>query len=198
MKVIVLCFVILASVYADQCKPKYHFWRPYNGTIPTDAFLAGTDDNGRQNYVAKIVPLDKYQWTVPQQIRQNWSYIDFSWCCGGYNPVRIDKAIEILCVDKPNTITWEKVDRYADELKPRCCLVEGGIGLYDGKIYFPYIGKAVRDGINYIGRTYVDRSWDGVHIMNGTTSTKILSDFEVLTYDCEKNTSEAGAVLTLN
>ncbi|KAK9875668.1 hypothetical protein WA026_009464 [Henosepilachna vigintioctopunctata] len=188
MKVIIISVFIFASVSADQCRPRNYYWRPFNGSIPNDAFLAGTDLNGKKNYVAKIIPLDSYSWTVPELIKEDWAYIDFSWCCGGSSPlIRVDKAIEILCTENQASLQWQEVEKHADELKPRCCLVEGGIGATKGHIYIPYIGRVVQKGHNFIGRTYTDRSYKGLHIMNGTVSRQILKDYEVLTYHCDDN-----------
>ncbi|KAL3265970.1 hypothetical protein HHI36_010158 [Cryptolaemus montrouzieri] len=188
--VIFVSVLIIATVLAQKCKPKYHFWRPYNGTIPNDAFLAGVDEDGRRNYVAKIIPLDEYLWTIPAQFKEGCDHVDLSWCCNDGRPdrkvMRVDRFIEILCVDNPENLQWVKVDRYADEIE-NCCLVEGGIALFSNHIYVPYIGKGVVDGVNFIGRAYMERAWEGVHVMDGGNSTKVYRNFEMLSYDCKEN-----------
>ncbi|KAL3265969.1 hypothetical protein HHI36_010157 [Cryptolaemus montrouzieri] len=189
-KVLVICFIFIASVVANKCKPKYHFWRPYNGTIPSDALVAGIDEDGSRKYVAKIIPLDEYLWTIPAQLNEGDDHINLAWCCSDGNlnkkTIRVDRFIEILCVDNPDNLVWKKVERYVDEIKD-CCLVEGGIALYGNHIYVSYIGKGMVNGINYMGRTYLERGWDGVKIMDGANSTIILKNFEVLSYDCKDN-----------
>lgn len=40
----------------------YHYWQPFYGTIPSNAFIAGTDRNGEKKYVARVISPDKRSW----------------------------------------------------------------------------------------------------------------------------------------
>lgn len=83
---------------------------------------------------------------------------------------------------------WKGVTQYASELSSDCCMVEGGIGRYNGENYHIYIGKGFIEESTFIGRTYLESYWRGLYVMDGAIPKNIEIDFEVLTYDC-KNTS---------
>ncbi|XP_044759115.1 uncharacterized protein LOC123316905 [Coccinella septempunctata] len=188
MKALLIFSVAVFVASAQQCKPRFHYWRPFNGTIPNDAFVASTDQDGKRSFVAKIVPMDQYSWTVPTQFTEGTcNHLEFAWCCKSDNTVmRVDEFIEILCTDTPQNLSWRKVNAFASEISSKCCMVQGGIGWYGDRIYRAFIGKGLRENRNFIGRIYLEHEWPGVHIMDGATSTKIYKNFEVLTYDCEE------------
>ncbi|KAK9875667.1 hypothetical protein WA026_009463 [Henosepilachna vigintioctopunctata] len=186
MKVIILLVIILATKIEAACRPRFHYWRPYNGTIPNDAFVAGLDDDGRRNYIVKIMPLDEYSWVVPAQLRECEHHVNFGWCCGTDKVMKIDQFIEVLCTNDPLNLAWRKVNRFADEISNHCCFVQGGYGKHDNHVYNNLIGRIIVNGILYTGRAYLERSWDGIHFMDGMNSTKLTQNFEMLTYDCQR------------
>ncbi|KAK9875666.1 hypothetical protein WA026_009462 [Henosepilachna vigintioctopunctata] len=133
------------------------------------------------------MPLDKYSWVVPAQLKECELYVNFAWCCGTDRTMKIDEFIEILCTEDQLSLTWKKVNRFAEEVSSQCCFVQGGYGKYDNHVYNNLIGKVEVDGVLYTGRAYLEKiGWDGVHFMDGVNSTKLTNNFEMLTYDCKR------------
>ncbi|KAL3286883.1 hypothetical protein HHI36_001371 [Cryptolaemus montrouzieri] len=180
---------IIAAVLAQECKPRNHFWRPYNGNIPDDAFIAGFDNDGRKNYVAKIIVPDDGLWTIPVQLKEGFSQVNIAWCCTnenlGQKIMKVDKAIEILCVDNPRSLRWVGAEKHGDVLE-NCCLVEAGLGKLNGRNQARYIGKGLVNGINYVGRLRLGKELQELHVMDGNNSTMIRKNFEILTYGCKE------------
>lgn len=99
-----------------------------------------------------------------------------------------------MCTETPEKLSWTKVSQFASEISSDCCMVQGGIGWFDNRVYRAYIGKGLKEENTFIGRIYLEHEWPGVHIMDGATSTKIYTNFSALTYDCKEEAIEVDKV----
>ncbi|KAF2904657.1 hypothetical protein ILUMI_01512 [Ignelater luminosus] len=92
---VVLCFIftINADFVEDYC------WRDYDGVIPSDAFKAGIDRDGKPIYIGQVLFEDKL---IPGKIHHDSNDIHIE-----FHKARVlNETIKILCTSHPEHFKW--------------------------------------------------------------------------------------------
>ncbi|XP_045471392.1 uncharacterized protein LOC123678417 [Harmonia axyridis] len=190
---IILVYLYVKTVFSltaiQECKPRYHYWRPYTGKIPEDAFRAG--DRGDITYVAKIIPLDINSWSHAGQIG-GYDYVDWGWPEKWM--YRVDKFLEILCTEPKykRTLQWRNIYDPTDlkTTERHCCLVESGVTYRNGVAHFAYVGRKYVDNVFFVGPVYMRDDFfhpKGMFAVHARKSYYFSRDFEILHYGCVKS-----------
>ncbi|XP_044752338.1 uncharacterized protein LOC123312151 [Coccinella septempunctata] len=194
--ILIIALIFLYScdglVWPDikTCDKRFHFWQPFYGSIPMNAFIAGTDKGGEKKYIARVISPDSRSWSAPTTFAENSRHIFFSW---ENHTEKVDRYIEIMSVSPGSTPGFGWRDSTKDdleELRGICCLVQGGTGYLNKRKVVSYVGRTLTKGKYFVGGVYRPewRIFETVHPMRYVDEVGRffgLSDgFEVLAYDC--------------
>ncbi|KAK4874551.1 hypothetical protein RN001_013911 [Aquatica leii] len=170
---VILCIIHAETKYfaEDYC------WRDFNGAIPSDAFPAGVDKNGKPIYVGQVLFQDKL---INGQIFSDKNVIYFDWLWKEYSS---DKNIKILCTEQPQKFEWVPTC-YNEVLFIQKILVPGGF-----EDYPTYIGRAQCDNEKRVGKIICKPTecFELFTTQNGYT--KGHEKFEILTYNPSINST---------
>ncbi|XP_044751913.1 uncharacterized protein LOC123311869 [Coccinella septempunctata] len=196
MDLFIILYVLLCirNVYSTftrfDCKPRYHFWKPYTGFIPEDAWIAS--ERTGNVYVAKIIPLDENSWSHAGQITRAYDFVDWTW--PRKEKLRVDRFLEILCTkpEDKKKLKWRHISDVSDMrvAESYCCLVESGMTMRKGLLHFAYIGRKFVNGQFFVGPVYLKHDWffpNGLYTVQDRQSVVYDEEFDILHYGCTRD-----------
>ncbi|KAF5299428.1 hypothetical protein FQA39_LY11574 [Lamprigera yunnana] len=175
-----VCIIILFSVHVgakhlieDYC------WRDYNGVIPSDAFSAGLDRNGKPIYVGQILFQGKL---ITGIILSDSKEIYFDWLWKEHSRT---KNIKILCSEQPQKFEWifSCHDKVSALLRSKI-LLAGGVEEYP-----TYIGRKFYDNEMTVGKIISTSNNNYELYTTNNGYTKRHNDFQILTYNPDINST---------
>nr|XP_023020202.1 uncharacterized protein LOC111508817 [Leptinotarsa decemlineata] len=142
-------FVVFCALFSSVTCGSGYYWRDWNGTIPSDAYVVANDSKGpvyfAQAYLYNtglfVGNIKKQQFSIPLNPTTS------------NGPVKYSSVLKIFCAS-PDTLMWfpsnttvtPKLERFVQP-------VLGGITNSNKTVY---VGRFTTDGLTYVGSIHTD------------------------------------------
>ncbi|KAK4874546.1 hypothetical protein RN001_013906 [Aquatica leii] len=175
IKFVLACAIFLyVHRFSDALIINGYYWRVFDGEIPHDAVIAGSDVNGLPVYIGQILYGDKL---LPAKIYYNDNKAYFAWGTEQSS----DSNVKILCSPTPEKLQWVKTKKNEVHMFINKHLISGG---YEPS-YTIYIGRSFYKGETLPGRVRTgERASQNLGLYISSIGKEIIFDsFEILTYE---------------
>ncbi|KAF2879584.1 hypothetical protein ILUMI_26583 [Ignelater luminosus] len=186
---ILTCVLLYVSVEAKLYTEDY-CWRDYNGVVPSDAFEAGFDKDGKTLYIGQVF---HEKIIVPGKIYAGDKNVYFEYFSVEYTSAQ---NIKILCSRSRNTLRWIATNHtQARNLVPHNTLINGG---YEEKCS-TYLGRSKRRPGAEIGKVMCCEAETHCYGLYTTKNGKgdLEGEFDILAYN-DNNSDSSNDTININ
>jgi len=181
MKVCLVLLILVFSIAVSRGVEIDYYWKDYNGIIPSDAFQAGVDVNGKPIYVGQGFFLNT--GLLPGTLHPGSTNIRIT---AAFKVFSTNKNVKILCTSNSHRLRWKHVNYKDLPLLTNVRLVVGGQETNTDV----HIGRALHEGSTEIGKIYNVGPPQGLALPNAQESETLYRDFEILTFSLHQELSK--------
>ncbi|KAK4874259.1 hypothetical protein RN001_013619 [Aquatica leii] len=180
MKSLALCLIILSSYDAFKIVQD-HYWREFNGLLPSDAIPGGTDETGDTTYIGQFSVVAEYNTDVASiHSVVATLYKGKDRAVAAYNGRAVysneTSNLKVLCAGYMGRYKWFNPKSL---FAPNCRFVTGG---NEDGIHL-YVGKATEGREKLIGKIFSDTSFHTSKLTAPHQGGEMTYDsYEILTY----------------
>ena len=179
MKIIILLLIL--SGYEAIRSVEEHYWRDFNGLLPTDALVGGTDESGETMYIGQFSIISNCS-NDPSNIDTIIAtlYTGHDRATASYNGNFVysneTSNVKVLCVGNKNRFRWgPRKSLYSSNCRYVVGGIEDGVPLH--------IGKASHGRAKVTGKVFSDTSYHSDKLIVGYEGKEITFDnFDILTH----------------
>jgi len=181
MKVCLILLILVFSIAVSRGVEIDYYWKDYNGIIPSDAFQAGVDGNGKPIYVGQGFFLNT--GLLPGTLHPGSTNIKITAVKRVFST---NKNVKILCTSNSHRLQWRNVNYNDIPLLTNARLVVGGQETNTDV----HIGRALHEGSTEIGKIYNLAPFQGLALPNSQQSETLYKNFEILTFSLDQELSK--------
>ncbi|KAB0792405.1 hypothetical protein PPYR_14364 [Photinus pyralis] len=168
-----IALVVVSNIFLAQGNTLGFYWRDFDGTIPEDAFVAGTTRFNKPIYIGQALYSGML---IPGTIYQNDKTVYFEY--GGWERQETEN-VKIFCTDAPDQFEWMRTDTNHITAVSKKLIFKAGFESSSTSIY---IGRTRAYGEVLVGKVVSGGRSDGIYVVRKGNVKSSTNNFEVLSY----------------